>query len=126
MYYVVRPKLDDYFGDRKQREALVQEMLPVIGQLENKGVEIFVYVAVLLFILLLFLYTKLIQSKKVFLDNLYLLLLVFIVPLWYLVLRNHSIQHGWFTWRASIVSVFALLIFILNTTKLTLNKKQNG
>ena len=111
----------------KGMEMTIPNIISFIWQqIVNKGVEIFVYVAVLLFILLLFLYTKLIQSKKIFLDNLYLLLLVFIVPLWYLVLRNHSIQHGWFTWRASIVSVFALLIFILNTTKLTLNKKQNG
>ena len=28
-----RPSVDDYFGDWKQREALVQEMIPVIGRL---------------------------------------------------------------------------------------------
>lgn len=39
-----RPNLDDYFGDWKQREALTQEMIPMIGRLENeKGVRIFLY-----------------------------------------------------------------------------------
>ncbi|MEX2366997.1 MAG: glyceraldehyde-3-phosphate dehydrogenase [Pseudohongiellaceae bacterium] len=39
-----RPKPDDYFGDWKQREALAQEMIPIIGQLENlKGIELFLY-----------------------------------------------------------------------------------
>lgn len=41
---VARPNLDDYFGDWKQREALAQEMIPMIGRLENeKGIRIFLY-----------------------------------------------------------------------------------
>tara|TARA_Y100000814_G_scaffold282223_1_gene247084 strand:+ start:360 stop:722 length:363 start_codon:yes stop_codon:yes gene_type:complete len=41
---VERPSVDDYFGDWKQREALVQEMIPVIGQLFSKrNVGIFIY-----------------------------------------------------------------------------------
>lgn len=39
-----RPSVDDYFGDWKTREALAQEMLPLMGKLENeKGVQIFLY-----------------------------------------------------------------------------------
>ncbi len=39
-----RPSVDDYFGDWKAREALAQEMLPIMGKLENeKGVQIFLY-----------------------------------------------------------------------------------
>jgi glyceraldehyde 3-phosphate dehydrogenase len=42
---VVRPNLDEgFFADWKQREALVQEMLPILGKLENqKGVQVFLY-----------------------------------------------------------------------------------
>jgi len=41
---VERPNIDDYFGDWKQREALVQEMIPVIGQLfSQRNVGIFIY-----------------------------------------------------------------------------------
>ena len=39
-----RPSVEDYFGDWKQREALVQEMIPVIGQLfsqRNVGISIY-------------------------------------------------------------------------------------
>lgn len=39
-----RPSIDDYFGDWKQREALVQEMIPVIGRLfSQRNVGIFIY-----------------------------------------------------------------------------------
>lgn len=51
-------------------------------------------------------------------DNSYLLLVSLMVPAWYLVLRNHSIQHGWLTWRAMVVSVFAGLLFISQTMSL--------
>jgi len=41
---VDRPSIDDYFGDWKQREALVQEMIPVIGRLFSKrNVGIYIY-----------------------------------------------------------------------------------
>lgn len=41
---MARPSLDDYFGDWKQRETLAQEMIPMLGHLENgKGVRIFMY-----------------------------------------------------------------------------------
>lgn len=41
---MVRPSVDDYFGDWKQREALVQEMIPVIGRLfSQRNVGIFIY-----------------------------------------------------------------------------------
>ena len=39
-----RPKVDDYFGDWKQREALVQEMIPVIGRLfSQRNVGVYIY-----------------------------------------------------------------------------------
>lgn len=40
----VRPPVDDYFSDWKQREALVQEMIPVIGRLfSSHNVGVFIY-----------------------------------------------------------------------------------
>ncbi len=39
-----RPSVDDYFSDWKQREALVQEMIPVIGRLFSQcNVGVFIY-----------------------------------------------------------------------------------
>jgi glyceraldehyde 3-phosphate dehydrogenase len=42
---VVRPNIDEgFFSDWKQREALAQDMVPVLGRLENqKGVQVFLY-----------------------------------------------------------------------------------
>lgn len=41
---MTRPSLDDYFGDWKQREALAQEMIPIVGRLySERNVVIFIY-----------------------------------------------------------------------------------
>jgi glyceraldehyde 3-phosphate dehydrogenase len=41
---VNRPSVDDYFGDWKQREALVQEMIPVLGRFfSQRNVGTFIY-----------------------------------------------------------------------------------
>ncbi|MDT8428188.1 MAG: glyceraldehyde-3-phosphate dehydrogenase [Pseudomonadales bacterium] len=41
---MTRPSPDDYFGDWKQREALAQEMIPVVGRLySERNVGIFIY-----------------------------------------------------------------------------------
>ncbi len=38
------PNLDDYFGDWKEREALAQDMIPMVGRLYNeRDIEIFLY-----------------------------------------------------------------------------------
>lgn len=60
-------------------------------------------------------YIKAIKSKKVFKQYSYLLLIALIVPVWFIVLRNHSIQHGWFTWRAGLLTIFSLLLFVYYT-----------
>ncbi len=39
-----RPRVDDYFGNWKQREALAQEMIPVIGRLfSQRNVGVYIY-----------------------------------------------------------------------------------
>ena len=38
-----RPKVDDYFGDWKWREALAESMVPIIGKLYRNGVKILMY-----------------------------------------------------------------------------------
>ena len=43
------------------------------------------------------------------------LALAAVLPLvWFAVLRTHSIQHGWFTWRALDVTLFAGMAFLYN------------
>ena len=55
------------------------------------------------------------KNKKVFIDNLWLILIALMTPVWFIVLREHSIQHGWFTWRALSVSVYAGMLFVFRT-----------
>lgn len=55
------------------------------------------------------------KSKKAFIDNLWLILIAMMAPVWFIVLREHSIQHGWFTWRALSVSVYAGMLFVFRT-----------
>ncbi len=56
----------------------------------------------------------------------YLLLIAMIPPIWYFVLKNHSICHTWFTWRAMLLSIFSLILFIYYTVDFkNLFKKSN-
>ena len=41
-----------------------------------------------------------------------LLLCTLMTPAWFIVLRTHSIQHGWFTWRALGLTIFAGAAFL--------------
>lgn len=41
-----------------------------------------------------------------------LLIIALIVPLWYLVMQNHSFVHFWFTWRALIVPLWCVLLYV--------------
>ncbi len=38
-----RPKVDDYFGDWKWREALAESMVPIVGKLYRNGIRILMY-----------------------------------------------------------------------------------
>jgi hypothetical protein len=72
---------------------------------------------VLIFLLLfsaLYLYCSHIEQKE-FKKYRGLLLIAFLVPVWFLVLRNHSLQHIFFTWRSWLVTLFALLLFVYYT-----------
>ena len=42
----------------------------------------------------------------------YMLVVASIVPVWYCVMKNHTVQHIFFTWRAIVVTVYSLLLYI--------------
>lgn len=67
-------------------------------------------------IIVIFFYIFLIKKGKTIIHHAYLLLIASMVPVWFLILRNHSIQHGWFTWRSLAVTLFAGFIFVYKTT----------
>jgi hypothetical protein len=64
-----------------------------------------------------FIYYQLQKGKTIIYRYSWLLLIALIVPIWFIVLRNHSIQHIFFTWRALLVPLFSLLLFIYYTTR---------
>ena len=66
--------------------------------------------AVLAVLIALFLLS--IRSKTALVRALPLALTTCMTPAWFVLLRTHSIQHGWFTWRALGLTVFAGLAFL--------------
>jgi len=60
-------------------------------------------------------YFYFLKSKIVFYKNITFLLIVLMFPVWAIILKYHTIQHGWYTWRSIIGMVFSFLIFIDNT-----------
>ena len=64
-----------------------------------------------------FIYYRLQKGKTIIYRYSWLLLIALIVPIWFIVLRNHSIQHIFFTWRALLLPLFSMLLFIYYTTR---------
>ena len=67
---------------------------------------------VLAVVLLLALFAVSIRDRQQLARALPLGLCALMTPAWFIVLRTHSIQHGWFTWRALGLTVFAGLAFL--------------
>lgn len=67
---------------------------------------------VLAVVLLLTLFAASIRDRQQLARALPLGLCALMTPAWFIVLRTHSIQHGWFTWRALGLTVFAGLAFL--------------
>ena len=81
----------------------------------NTPIKILSYIIPFITLFLLCIYKKYTIGKKAVKDNLYLLLLALFVPAWYLLLRNHSVVHYWFTWRAIVLTIFCILCFMSKT-----------
>ena len=58
------------------------------------------------------------RGRKELLEALPLALVALSAPAWLALLRTHSIQHGWFTWRALGVTLFAGLAFVWHACSL--------
>lgn len=97
----------------KGMEMTIPNILNFIWiNIKAKGLLPLLYAGIIGILLCLGIYLKILKSKQTFKEYSWLLLIALIVPIWFLVLRNHSIQHGWFTWRAGLLSLFSLLLFI--------------
>lgn len=60
-------------------------------------------------------YFYLLKSKTILFKNFTFLLIIFMFPAWAIMMKYHTIQHGWFTWRSIIGIVFGVLVFIDKT-----------
>ena len=58
------------------------------------------------------------RGRKELLEALPLALVALSAPAWLALLRTHSIQHGWFTWRALGVTLFAGIAFVWHACSL--------
>jgi len=74
-----------------------------------------ILLSIMVFISLI--YYRLQKGKTIIYRYSWLLLIALIVPIWFMVLRNHSIQHIFFTWRALLLPLFSMLLFIYYTTR---------
>lgn len=85
---------------------------------EQKQLTALIYITPLLVLALVALYFYFSKEKREIIANLYLILIALMPIAWYLLLRNHSMEHGWMTWRALFVSLFAGLIFLHKTVSI--------
>ena len=78
---------------------------------------VFAVVAIVVYLLCL-------KDIATFVKNCWLLLIACMPLVWFFVLREHSIQHGWFTWRALTVTLFAAILFVWNTCSVKVGVKR--
>ena len=64
-------------------------------------------------VLLAALFVLSIRGRQPLIRALPLLLCTLMTPAWFIVLRTHSIQHGWFTWRALGLTLFSGMAFFV-------------
>lgn len=83
----------------------------------DKGIEWVVYVGVVVLFALCIVYYKYQKGPYVHKKYSWLLLIMAIVPVWFVILRNHSLQHGWFTWRAGMLTLYSVLLWVYFTTR---------
>lgn len=81
--------------------------------LRTKGILLPVVGFVVTLIITLLYWIK--KDRKTLLASFPYLMIVFMFPLWFLILRNHTIQHGWFTWRTIVVMLFGFGLFLNET-----------
>lgn len=81
----------------------------VYDTLQSKGL---FWPLVILAVLCVALFVLCLRGKDALLRALPLGLTALMAPVWLAVLRTHSIQHGWFTWRALAPTIFAGLAFL--------------
>lgn len=76
------------------------------------------FVAILLaLVFIIFNFIIYYKRKRIFIENIYLLLIASIPFIWCLVIRNHSIIHCSFVWRIFFISMVAYVLFIANIYK---------
>jgi hypothetical protein len=75
-----------------------------------------VLVAALVFAAIVAIALRFHRPWREWLDRLPLLAVGTLPYLWYLVIRTHSAQHFWFTYRVQAITLFALSAFLLTCT----------
>lgn len=83
--------------------------------IQTKNLTGLLVLATTVFMVCIYIYFRAIKNKQVMKDYSWLLLIALIVPAWFLIMRNHSIQHGWFTWRSGLLPLFSILLYIYFT-----------
>jgi hypothetical protein len=83
--------------------------------LHRHQVRSIIVIATIIFLILIWL--KAVKNRKAVFDNAYMLLIALIVPIWWFgLLRHHSLHHYSFTWRAGLLILYSMTLFIYNTT----------
>lgn len=84
---------------RLMEEKLFDKVSPIV---------VLLAVLAVLAVVCLFVYRHRVNARRFA----YLLIVAAIVPVWYCGMKNHTVQHIFFTWRAIVVTVYSLLLYI--------------
>lgn len=81
-------------------------------------IPIIIFIAVAMFVFYLT------HFRQATIEHMWLLLLACASPVWFIVLRNHSFVHLWFTWRTWLPFIWACLLFLYYVPATSIRHKQ--
>lgn len=114
-----------YGGQEMKMMDLVHIMLARINGYVPLPV-LFLLLGLLVLFLAYYIYYNMCARKEALHRYGWLLLVAAIVPVWFIVLKNHSFQHIFFTWRAWCLTLYACLLYVHASHKTSTYARQEN
>ena len=115
---VVQYRLEGSEEEPLDRIGTLQKNLKAWMNVQDNGIISWskVVIVLLLIVIVLILVRKL-KDQKTVLASLPIGIVALYPYIWYLVMSNHSQIHYWYTYRAQVLTMFGILVFVVNILK---------
>ena len=115
---VVQYRLEGSEEEPLDRIGTLQKNLKAWMNVQDNGIISWSKVViVLLLIVIVLILVRRLKKQKTVLASLPIGVVALYPYIWYLVMSNHSQIHYWYTYRAQVLTMFGILVFVVNILK---------